>query len=218
MKTSKQVAPRVIRDKETRECFLVINGSSHPVDSSDLMRTIGSGMHAGCGLIDAWPIEAWEAILTHLSLPATSVDRKRAQWVIKRFVQKMWLAAFEPVKDDAVITRMAARDLAVCKKYLDDSESTVSFGSAGRAVTREKVAQAYMPTEALKSAKGLKGQAKTLLAFFKKMKFMAATTAQAADGMVACGLKTSTAPARIAAFYLCDWAKKGWLVRRPHFG
>jgi len=71
-----------------------------------------------------------------------------------------------------------------------------------------------LPTDKLK-AKGFKvgGQAATLLEFFKAGKFAAATTAAAADGMVRHGLVTSTKPARIAAFYLCDWVKKGLLER-----
>jgi hypothetical protein len=81
-----------------------------------------------------------------------------------------------------------------------------SFGRKGETV--------YTPTELLKDKKlALGGQQAPLLAFFRDMKFASATTQQATDGMVAHGLKTGTKPERIAAFYLCQWVKKGLLER-----
>jgi hypothetical protein len=160
------------------------------------------------------------AILAHLGLPAEFIDRTRAQWVVKRFVQRLWIGAFEPTLAEVSSARMDARDAEARAKYLAaqsiDDSGVVAVAGKRPAYKMAKTHAAYAPTKALAKQK-VKGQAKSLLAFFKATRFAPATTAQAAAGMVAAGLKTTTAPARIAAFYLCDWAKKGWLERRPCF-
>jgi len=220
---TKTSAPRIVRIPATTDCYLVAEGASYPVDCGDLARTIGSGMWAGEGLVDGWADAAWAAVLSHLGLPAASVDRTRAQWVVKRFVQRLWIGAFEPALSDGASARMDARDAEARAKYAaaceaGDAEAGDVVAAVGRrpAYKAAKAQAAYAPTKALARQK-VRGQARSLLAFFKSTRFAPATTAQAADGMVAAGLKTSTKPARIAAFYLCDWAKKGWLERRPCF-
>ena len=59
----------------------------------------------------------------------------------------------------------------------------------------------------------LGGQAGMLLTAFKAAAWTPLTTAMATEGMLKAGLKTSTKPERIAAFYLCQWVKKGLLNR-----
>jgi hypothetical protein len=222
LKKTKTAAPRIVRIPSTTDCYLVVEGASYPVDCADLARTIGSGRWVGEGLVDAWADAAWAAILDHLALPFESVDRAAAQWAVKRFVQRLWIDAFEPTLSYSAFARMEARDAEVRAKYLaartaaPHSADAVAVRGKRPAYKAAKVQAAYAPTKMLAKQK-VRGQAKALLAFFKATRFAPATTLQAADGMVAAGLKTTTKPARIAAFYLCDWAKKGWLERRPCF-
>jgi len=212
-------APRV-------EAHLRVGELAVPVDPKSLERTLGTGMWAGRGLVDAWPDTAWAGLLAHLGLPAFPLDRTVAERPVKRLVQRLWYEAIDCVHScHARLTQerasaFAARDTEGAEQYKKDfpnvaveaqaksERAKTSFGRKPGGETR------YTPTDKLKDKKlVLSGQQTPLLAFFRATKFAAATTAEATTGMLAHGLVTTTKPERISAFYLCQWVKKGYLTR-----
>ena len=209
------------------ECRLIVDDLSLPVDANyltGLEHTVGGGQwgggHAwGPGLIDSWPDAAWVALLVHLGLPADPLDRSVAGPPVKRLVQQLWYDAIKGGVPEERKTAFVERDADSAKEYRGSFEAVKTAVEshkerAVRSFGREK-ATAYTPTDALKSGKpSFGGQQAPLFAFFKAAKFAPATTAQAAEGMVKAGLKTTTKPERIAAFYLCAWVKKGLLTRQ----
>ena len=227
-RTKVKVAPIDEADQETVntedspriECRLRIGDLSLVVDASSLEHTLGAGRWGhGLGLVDTWPDAAWVGLLAHLKLPADPLDRMTAEQPVKRFVQRLWYEAIQggvPEEHKAVFD---TRDAEKSKEYKEDFEQVkgTSEGRKERAKTSfGRVGEThYTPTDALK-AKGLKvgGQAGILLEAFKAGGFKPMTTQEATDAMVKAGLKTTTKPERIAGFYVCQWAKKGWLVRQ----
>ena len=213
-------APVNTEDSPRIECRLRIGDLSLVVDASSLEHTLGAGRWGhGLGLVDTWPDAAWVGLLAHLKLPADPLDRMTAEQPVKRFVQRLWYEAIQggvPEERKAVFD---TRDAEKSKEYKEDFEQVkgTSEGRKERAKTSfgRTGETHYAPTDALK-AKDLKvgGQAGILLEAFKAGGFKPMTTQEATDAMVKAGLKTTTKPERIAGFYVCQWAKKGWLVRQ----
>jgi hypothetical protein len=208
---SNQDAPRV-------EARLLVGGVPYPVDASSLERTLGSGRWGGGrGLVDAWPDAAWVGLLVHLGLPADPLDRTAADQPVKRLVQRLWYEAVDPSvlerlrpvlaeRDEERAEEYAAKFDGVKEKAVERSaRAKTSFGRTG-GETR------YQPTAAYKkSAPG--GQAGIVQAAFKAAGWAAMTTTEATAATVAAGLKTSTKPERIVAFYLCKGTKNGLFER-----
>jgi hypothetical protein len=201
------------------ECRLVVGDLAVQVDPSSLEHTLGAGVYGhGLGLVDAWPDAAWVGLLAHLKLPADPLDRLVAEQPVKRLVQRLWYEAIKGGVPEERRVAFEARDTEHAKEYKEEFEG-VKSGAEGR---KERAVKSfgrkgetvYTPTVLLKDKKlALGGQQAPLLEFFRDTKFASATTQQATDGMVAHGLKTGTKPERIAAFYLCQWVKKQFLMR-----
>ena len=203
------------------EWYFTLNGLTALVDPRDLCKTLGAAQWGnGFGLVDSWGNDVWEAVLQHLGLPYKPLDRVAARWVMLRVVESAWIREFGSFEQRETFesAKFAARDAdakaAYLKAFASVEKATVGreAGIAKARVTKGETS--YMPTDRLK-AEGLKigGQAATLLAFFRASKWAPTTTTQAADGMVKHGMVTTTKPARIAAFYLCQWVKNGLLER-----
>ena len=205
-------APRV-------DCRLLIGDLSLPVDASSLEHTLGSGRWGGGrGLVDSWPDAAWVGLLVHLGLAADPLDRTAADQPVKRLVQRLWYEAVNPTVLERLKPVFDKRDEERAEEYKEKFTKV-------KAVSAEKSVRAktsfgrhgetkYTPTAALKDKKlVLGGQAAILLEAFKKADWVAMTTAEATKGMLTAGLKTTTKPERIAAFYLCQWVKKSLLER-----
>jgi hypothetical protein len=209
------------------EARLVFGDVSVPVDPSSLEATIGAGKHGyGRGLMDKWPDAAWVTLLSHAGSPADPLDRETARPLMQRLVQRLWWEAVTPwvlKTEDGQPTESAVR---YAKR---DAEAATAYATAYADVKENKSERAeraksgfgrtggvvhYEPTAKAKAkAFAPKGQAGILLAAFKASKWASMTTEEAAKAMVTAGLKTSTKPERIAAFYLCQWAKNE-LVKR----
>lgn len=207
------------KDNPRIDCRLLVGELSLPVDASNLERTIGAGRWGhGLGLVDQWPDAAWVGLLTYLKLPADPLDRGVADQPVKRLVQQLW---YETVKgcvpeDRAVV--MAERDADRSNEYKEKftkiKEISVTRAEHAKTGFGRHSETSYEPTTALKDAKlVLGGQAAILLTTFKTGGWKSMTTAIATEGMLKAGLKTTTKPERIAAFYLCQWVKKGLLKR-----
>jgi hypothetical protein len=214
-------APRI-------DCRLTIGETSYPVDPSSLERTLGAGRWGhGLGLVDSWSDAAWVGLLVRLNLPADPLDRIAAEQPVKRLVQRLWYEAIAPwtlkVDDERTEadTRMTARDAAAAEKYGNGFSKIKVAATEKSTRARESFGKArggevrYIPTPALKDKKlALGGQAGILLDAFRAVEFKPMTTHEATDAMVKAGLKTTTKPERIAAFYLSQWAtKKGLLTK-----
>ena len=212
------------RDVPFIEARMTVGGITYPVDASDLARTIGAGSWVGKGFVDAWPDAAWVGILAHLELPADPLDRTVAAQPVKRFVQRAWYAAIDPKmleeRKQTFDERDEARKAEYKEKFAEVKEektekavrARVSFGKARGG---DGSATKYTPTDALKAKKlVLGGQAGILLKAFRDAGFVPMTTEEATAAMLKAGLKTSTDPKRIAAFYLSQWStKRGYLTR-----
>lgn len=210
---------KVDEDAPRIECRLLVGDLSLQIDASSLERTLGAGRWGhGLGMVDTWPDAAWIGLLAHLKLPADPLDRNVAEQPVKRLVQQLWYTAINPAvlvdRKDAFVARDIDRQEEYKEKFTH-VEGVVK-GRSERAKTSfgHKGETKYAPTDKLK-AKGLTigGQAGILLEAFKAAKFISMTTHEATEGMVAKGLKTTTKPERISAFYLCQWVKKGLLER-----
>ena len=223
VKRDKPVAEEVkkskVDDAPHIDCRMMINGVGYPVDPSNLERTVGAGRWgSGRGLVDSWPDAAWVGLLVHLGLAADPLDRTTADQPVKRLVQRLWYEVVNPAILERLKPIFDERDEERAEEYKE------KFTKA-KAVSTEKSTRAktsfgrhgetkYTPTAALKDKKlVLGGQAAILLAAFKKADWVAMTTAEATKGMLTAGLKTTTKPERIAAFYLCQWVKKSLLER-----
>lgn len=205
------------------EAKLVIGGIAYPIDpghETGLERTIGAGRWGhGRGLVDAWPDEAWVGLLVHLGLPADPLDRAAADQPVKRLVQRLWYEACAGGVPEDRRPVFDARDTVRQKEYAEGfpaaAERTKEKKERARATGFGRSGEVrYAPTAALKD-KGFApgGQAALLLVAFKTSKWTPMSTQEAAAGMVKAGLVTTTKPERIAAFYLCKWAKQGLLTR-----
>ena len=209
---SEQDAPHI-------ECRLLIGDLSLTIDAASLERTLGTGRWGqGLGLVDSWPDAAWVGLLVYLKLPADPLDRTAAEIPVKRLVQRLWYEAIQGGVPAERKTVFEERDAEYAKTYKEEftgikavaagrkERGKTSFGRSGETI--------YKPTEKLKDKKlTFNGQAGVLLEAFRACGFKPMTTAQATDGMVAAGLKTTTKPERIAAFYLCQFVKKSLLER-----
>lgn len=217
-KNEEKDAPRI----ETR---LVVGDVSVPVDAASLDHTLGSGPWGhtqgyGPGLVDTWPDTAWAALLAHLRLPAFPLDREAAEKPVKRLVQKLWYEAVQGGVPEERRAVFAERDAEAAKSYKPDFEKVEATAETrAKAGARMQAARGgpttYEPTPHLKkNGAEAKGQAAMLFSAFKAGGFAPMTTVAAAEAMVKAGLVTTTKPERIAAFYLCQWVKTGWLARK----
>ena len=205
------------------EAKLLINGVAYPVDPSrdtGLDHTLGAGRWGhGLGLADAWPDAAWVGLLTWLGLPADPLDRAAAEHPVKRLIQRLWYEVCAGGVPEDRRPVFDARDAVRQKEYAEGfpaaAERTKEKKERARATGFGRTGEVrYAPTDALKKKDvQFGGQAALLHAAFKGVGWKPMTTAEATAGMVAAGLKTTTKPERIAAFYLCQWAKKGLLSR-----
>ena len=215
------VPTKVDEDAPRIECRLIVGDLSLLVDASSLERTLGAGRWGhGLGLVDSWPDAVWVGLLTYLKLPAEPLDRTVAEQPVKRLVQRLWYEAINPAvlvdRKDVFVERDNERAEEYKEKFghvegtaKARSERAVKSFAKGRGGETK-----YTPTDKL-NAKGLTigGQAGILLEAFKAAKFASMSTHEATEGMVKAGLKTTTKPERISAFYLCQWVKKGLLER-----
>ena len=206
-------------DEPHIECRLLVGDLSLPIDASSLSHTLGVADYGyGKGLVDSWPDTAWAGLLTYLKLPADPLDRSAAESPVKRLVQRLWYEAIQggvPVEQKAVLEERDAERADAYKAEFTGVKAAViarkersaaSFGRSGETT--------YNPLAALKAEKlKMNGQAGILLEAFRAGNFEPMTTVQAADNMVKAGLKTTTKPERIAAFYLCQFVKKSLLER-----
>jgi hypothetical protein len=220
-KVTDSSAPVGIVEKDTPhiDCRLLIGELSLPIDASNLERTVGAGRWGhGLGLVDQWPDAAWVGLLTYLKLPADPLDRSVADQPVKRLVQRLW---YETIKGGVPENRaviMAERDARRSdeynEKFIKIKEVSTTRAEHAKTSFGHHSATLYEPTTALKDTKlVLGGQAAILLTTFKTNEWRSMTTAVATEGMLKAGLKTATKPERIAAFYLCQWVKKGLLKR-----
>ena len=215
------VPTKVDEDAPRIECRLLVGDLSLPIDAASLERTLGAGRWGhGFGMVDSWSDAAWVGLLAHLKLPADPLDRTVAEQPVKRLVQRLWYEAINPAvlvdRKDVFVERDNERAEEYKEKFgrvegiaKGRSERAVKSFAKGRGGETK-----YVPTDKLK-AKGLTigGQAGILLEAFKAAKFASMSTHEATEGMIKAGLKTTTKPERISAFYLCQWVKKGLLER-----
>ena len=212
--------PEAVKEKDAPriECHLLIGDLAVTVDPSSLERTLGAGRWQNQGLVDAWPDTAWTGLLSYLDLPAFPLDRTAAAKPIKRLVQKLWYEAVNPAVLENRKDIFATRDAEAQSGYKEDFSHVkeAAEGKSERAKTSfgRSHETTYTPTAALKDKKfTANGQAAFLLKAFQEVKFGPLTTRTATDGMMKAGLKTTTKPERISAFYLCQFVKKGLLTR-----